>query len=247
MEKQYHIIVNGRQIGPLSFSDLLSNGLTRETLVWTPGMAGWEKAEAVADLAPLFVAAPPFNQPVPPAFEPQAAPPSAYQYYVIVNGLQQGPIDPRQFAAMGINGASMVWREGMAEWQPASSLPELIPYLGASYGNPVQNNGYQSAQNSSMGYTNQNQGFDHYSSTVHTNWMPWAIVATVLGALFSCIGMVFGIIAINKAKTANEYYSIGDDIQGDAANSSARTMTIIGLVIAGIGVIATIGIFAGAI
>ena len=71
----------------------------------------------------------------------------------------------------------------------------------------------------------------------HTNWMPWAIVGTIVGALFSCIGMIFGIIGIVKANNANKAYAVGDETGGDMNNSSAKTMTIIALVLAGIGLI----------
>ena len=67
--------------------------------------------------------------------------------------------------------------------------------------------------------------------------MPWAIVGTIVGALFSCIGMIFGIIGIVKANNANKAYAVGDETGGDMNNSSAKTMTIIALVLAGIGLI----------
>jgi hypothetical protein len=74
----------------------------------------------------------------------------------------------------------------------------------------------------------------------HTNWLPWAVLATVLGFMSSCIGMVFGIVAIVQANKANRYYAEGVQIAGDSANSTAKTMTIIGLVIAVIGLLYSI-------
>lgn len=71
----------------------------------------------------------------------------------------------------------------------------------------------------------------------HTNWLPWAIVATVLGAMTNCIGLILGIIGIVNANKANRFYEVGDSLNGDSANSTARTMTIIALVLAGIGII----------
>ncbi len=65
----------------------------------------------------------------------------------------------------------------------------------------------------------------------HTNWLPWAVVATVAAFLLSCIGMIFGIIGIVQANKANTAYQRGDFSIGDSANSTARLMTIIAFVL----------------
>ena len=76
----------------------------------------------------------------------------------------------------------------------------------------------------------------------HTNWLPWAIVATVLGFCTSCIGSILGIIGIVQANKANDFYFRGDRVAGDSANNTARTCTIIGLVLAGIGLIGSVAL-----
>ncbi|MEM0983321.1 MAG: SPFH domain-containing protein [Planctomycetota bacterium] len=64
---QYFVAVDGQQTGPFDLDGLQqqasSGRLTRESLVWTQGMAGWEKAGGVAELAPVFASTPP---PLPP-------------------------------------------------------------------------------------------------------------------------------------------------------------------------------------
>lgn len=66
-EASYHVAVNGQQQGPYPLSQLqqmASQGsLTRESLVWTAGMAAWARAGEVEALAPLFANVPP---PLPP-------------------------------------------------------------------------------------------------------------------------------------------------------------------------------------
>ncbi|HET7409741.1 MAG TPA: SPFH domain-containing protein [Paracoccaceae bacterium] len=68
-ETVYHIAENGRTHGPYSLARLgrmvHEGGFTRETLVWSPGFAGWTKAGEVDQLARLFTVAPP--PPPPPA------------------------------------------------------------------------------------------------------------------------------------------------------------------------------------
>lgn len=67
---QYHISVNGAQAGPFNMPQLQqmaqSGQLTPQTYVWKPGMAGWEFACNVPEVASLF-AAPGTPPPPPPA------------------------------------------------------------------------------------------------------------------------------------------------------------------------------------
>lgn len=59
----FHAAIGGKQTGPLDMTalreQLNAGALTRETLVWTEGMAGWEKAGECSALAALFKAVPP--------------------------------------------------------------------------------------------------------------------------------------------------------------------------------------------
>jgi membrane protease subunit (stomatin/prohibitin family) len=64
---QWFVAVGGQQQGPYEANALAglvgSGGLTRATLVWHNGLANWQPAEQVAELAPLFANVPP---PLPP-------------------------------------------------------------------------------------------------------------------------------------------------------------------------------------
>ncbi|NQW15735.1 MAG: SPFH domain-containing protein [Rhodobacter sp.] len=63
VEHVWHVADSGKTTGPFSRASMgrmVSDGtLTRETLVWTAGQDGWQKAEDVADLATLFTILPP--------------------------------------------------------------------------------------------------------------------------------------------------------------------------------------------
>ncbi len=63
----YHVAVDGAQQGPYdqaTLKTMVANGsVTKETLVWSNGMANWTKAGDVADFNSLFGAVPP---PLPP-------------------------------------------------------------------------------------------------------------------------------------------------------------------------------------
>jgi membrane protease subunit (stomatin/prohibitin family) len=66
-QSAYHIAINGQQAGPFDMNTLSnmakSGQINADTLVWKQGMAGWEKASAVSEVAALLNQVPP---PVPP-------------------------------------------------------------------------------------------------------------------------------------------------------------------------------------
>jgi hypothetical protein len=68
---QYNISVNGQTFGPYTFQQMQqmaqSGQLTANSYVWKQGMANWDMAGNVAELATLFGAVPP----PPPAMPPQ--------------------------------------------------------------------------------------------------------------------------------------------------------------------------------
>jgi hypothetical protein len=67
---QWHIVENGRPVGPFSPAQLVEavvNGrVGPATLVWTAGMPSWSAAQQVPSLATLFAQVPP---PPPPRRE----------------------------------------------------------------------------------------------------------------------------------------------------------------------------------
>ncbi len=66
----------------------------------------------------------------PPAPEIPVAPPvEPKEWYLIDNGLQQGPVSLTELKSYPLTDQTTVWRAGMAEWQPASSVPEIAPFV----------------------------------------------------------------------------------------------------------------------
>ena len=59
----YHVAVGGQPTGPFTIEQLreqaAKGGLTRASMVWAAGMAGWQPAAEVAELAAIFTAVPP--------------------------------------------------------------------------------------------------------------------------------------------------------------------------------------------
>jgi membrane protease subunit (stomatin/prohibitin family) len=59
----FHVAINGAQAGPFDIPTILkkvqAGEVTRGSLVWKPGMAGWAAADSVAELSDLFKNVPP--------------------------------------------------------------------------------------------------------------------------------------------------------------------------------------------
>lgn len=159
------------------------------------------------------------------------------QYYVAFKGQQTGPFTKEELKANGISPNSHVWREGLDKWVLASTLPELSDILIMQ---PQQTQQFQQPQQTQQPEPQQQAqyapGTDPYRSNIpHQNWMTWAVISTVLGFFCSCIGMIFGIIAIVKANNANKAYAMGDEATGDMYNSGAKTWTIVAFVVTVLG------------
>lgn len=82
-----------------------------------------------------------------PRQQPQAAPaphqqagppplPQPDQWFLGVNGQQQGPFDPAALAAQISSGVltrqTLAWKEGMQQWTPAGELPELASLFSST-------------------------------------------------------------------------------------------------------------------
>lgn len=50
MAKEYYIIYNGKQVGPMSVQDLLSYGLNPHSQIWCQGMPQWAEAYTVPEV-----------------------------------------------------------------------------------------------------------------------------------------------------------------------------------------------------
>lgn len=184
-------------------------------------------------------------------------------YFMIINGSQAGPFRIDELIGRGLTPDTYVWHEGMTDWAKARTLPDLAVLFSGKqndryYDNEQRrqpdNNGnfrgqerpyydepYQGQRRNDYYNGNNPYGRSQYPAPIpHTNWLPWAVVSTVLNCFASCIGLIFSIIGIVQANKANNMYAQGMQAEGDAANATAKTMTIISFVLAGIGIIGTI-------
>ncbi len=65
------------------------------------------------------------------------------KYYISNNGGQVGPFEVQDLIANGLNQNSLVWCEGMANWLPATHVPEVAVLLTQVPPAPGQQQSYQ--------------------------------------------------------------------------------------------------------
>ncbi len=76
---KYYIAINGQPKGPFDHHQLLINGLTATSLVWTEGMADWAQAQSIPELQELLFGRPDLDSSNPDEVTAATPPPFASQ------------------------------------------------------------------------------------------------------------------------------------------------------------------------
>lgn len=148
------------------------------------------------------------------------------KFFVAQGQRQLGPFEPHELAAQGLDPQTLVWREGMAQWQPAASVPDLRHLFGGSVPPPppVQPQPYYGG------------GMEYDQSSANTRKIAAGICGILLGAFgvhkfiigatipgvimllvtlltFGFGGIVMGVIGIVEGiiyllKTDQEFYQL---------------------------------------
>jgi hypothetical protein len=112
-------------------------------------------------------------------------------YFVSDSRGDHGPSPPEQLPGQGVTPETLVWCEGMADWQKAATIPELAPHLVA----PRQQT--YAAPRQDLSNTSQ---FD--ASTVHYN----TSIPAHGGAGMGIASMILGILSL--VFSVGEFFSI---------------------------------------
>lgn len=167
-------------------------------------------------------------------------------YYVDGNNQQQGPIDAAQLPSFGVTTKTLVWCEGMANWQAAGEIPELASLFAAKQpeipvqpqmqpGTPTQPQMQQQVQPQPMNINN----FQQAQQPMNTqppfqqpnnqqmppqpdNYLVWAILVTVLCCL------PFGVASIIYSVKVGSLYAQGDYNGAVDASQKAKKFAMIG-------------------
>lgn len=106
------------------------------------------------------------------------------QWYIVFNGEQIGPMEENQLLAYGLNANSQVWTEGMPQWAPAYTLPDLMSLIAENQA-PANMNQQMYGGNVPP-YAGMNQGSmqsQGYASDSGKSKVTAGILAMLLGAL----------------------------------------------------------------
>ncbi len=163
-------------------------------------------------------------------------------YYYSLEGKQLGPVEEGQLVAMGVTRNTLVWCEGMTEWQPAGSVTALQYLFDPGVQTPPPPSQPQQPQQAAYA---QPQNYAPMPKT----WQTEALVITLVSFLCcsNLISGVIGIVALVKSGSVSSSYRMGDYAAAQAASQEAGRLTKIAFWIA-IGwvlvLLVLIGIFA---
>lgn len=143
------------------------------------------------------------------------------QYYYNQDGQQIGPVDLQTLRATGIMPNTMVWHEGMPNWQPASSLPELSDLFFT---------GAKEAPNYAGAPQQPNQ------NGIQTPFCPPTYLAlSIIVTILCCLP--FGIVAIVNAAGVSDAFDRGDYTAAERKSRAARSWSIWSIVASAIGIL----------
>lgn len=171
-------------------------------------------------------------------------------YYVDGNNQQQGPIDAAQLPAFGVTTKTLVWCEGMANWQAAGEIPELASFFAAKQPEipaqpqmqprtPAQPQMQPQAQPQVQPQTMNINNFQQTQQPMNTqppfqqpnnqqmppqpdNYLVWAILVTVL----CCLPL--GVASIIYSVKVGSLYAQGDYNGAVDASQKAKKFAMIG-------------------
>lgn len=132
-------------------------------------------------------------------------------YYIVRNGIQEGPFTTEELRTKQITPETMVWTEGMTDWQPARQIPELSELL-ATIPPTFEGSSTDTQAPQSM-------------NTMPPSYLVWSILVTILCCLPG------GIISIIYAAQVSSKFRMNDYEGALDASKNAKKWAIISAII----------------
>lgn len=135
------------------------------------------------------------------------------QYYVVINGQQTGPVDESKLLSMGVTRETLVWREGMPQWKPAGTVPELS---------------YLFSGNGSMPNMGTAPGIGGNVPMPKTY-----LTESILVTIFCCLP--FGIVSIVNAAAVSSAWASGNYALAQSKSQAAKKWALVSLIVGLVG------------
>jgi hypothetical protein len=135
-------------------------------------------------------------------------------YFIANDGAQQGPFELADLPAHGLRADSLIWAEGMPDWQRAAEVPDIAALLSRSTttSGPVR---LQPLQNEVLPYgTNQpSNGMAVASLVLGICAIPMTCFHGI-GVIPGILAIVFGFIARARVKRGEAQFGAGMALAG---------------------------------
>lgn len=180
------------------------------------------------------------------------------KYWIMLNGVQLGPLEINEIKSLPVNANTPVWCESMTDWAPAATVPELAaiinngtssqPQYQQSYqGQQYQqqpNQGYQPYNQPQMQYNQPQYAPGSYRQSDPMPPMPNTYMAlSIIVTILCCI--IGGIIAIVYSSKVSSCYNMGDYAGAQKASKTALGWIIASACVSVIGSILYFFLFLG--
>jgi len=201
------------------------------------------------------------------------------QWYYSKGGEQKGPVEQQELQRLLSTGevqpGDLVWRDGLANWQPAHQVAELAATASAQpqqpgfqqpqsgYQQPGQQAAYQQPGFQQPGYGQQPGGYAQPGQpgqppVGYGGYAPQgagygapsfakdAQTAMILAIVgIFCCGIILGPVAIVKGNNAKKSMQASGNFEGQGMATAAVIIGIIALILHGLGLIINIALRAG--
>ena len=153
---------------------------------------------------------------------------SAAEWYYTLNNQQQGPVTLEALQAMAGNGqiqrTDLVWRQGMANWQPAGDVPGVFGGSAAAPG------GWQGPPMGGApvgGYPGQQLGYGGYANVGPSlaKEAKEAMIYSIVGIF--CCGIILGPIGLFKGLNVQKQMEATGNYEGKGMATAAVVIGII--------------------
>lgn len=143
-------------------------------------------------------------------------------YWIFIDNNRIGPLDPQQVVrhpGVGLN--TLVWTEGMSDWVPLNSVPELASMIVSS---PAQPQPYAQDVPLQGQYRQEYPAQNPYSPQGRPPCPPTHLAWAIITTLFCCLP--FGIVSIVYASGVNSAYAMGNYAEAQRKSKAAANWAL---------------------